>query len=142
MGALVVGARCVADGHRPSRNWWGFEDHGCKPGTGYVLIEKDGTIIGAHFFIFTPDSPEEGSGRFLQMDNIKQDGRVLIGEVKSFKGTEENSRFRIEFQDAFGEGRRVRAEVTDPDKDRAKQRAQNIVFVLQGDESGSAKEQK
>jgi hypothetical protein len=139
IGALACETVCGAENRPASRNWWAFEEHGDKPGTGYVLIEKDGTITGAHFFIFMPDPSEDESGRFFRMNVIKQQGRVLIAEIKAIKGhvAEEHSRVRIEFHDAFGDGKRVRAEVTDPDKDRAKQRVQDVIFVLQGDHWGN-----
>jgi hypothetical protein len=137
-GALACGASCGAENRPTSRNWWAFEDHGDKPGTGYVLIEKDGKITGAHFFIFMADPPEDESGHFFRMTIAKQQGQVLIADLK-IKGhnAEEHSRVRIEFRDGFGDGKRVRAKISDPDKEPANQRIQDVIFVLQGDHWGN-----
>jgi hypothetical protein len=134
MTALDV--QCFATDGAPTRSWWAFEDHGDKPGTGYVLIERGGKVERAHFFIFMPDPPEDESGRFLRMTVVKQEGQVLFAEINAFEGheNEEPSKVRIEFRDKFDDGKRVRAEITDPDKERDKQRPQDVVFVLQGDE--------
>ncbi len=138
---LASPMRAFCADHSPTRSWWAFEDHGDKPGTGFVLIEQDGKVERAHFFVFIPDPPEDESGRFFRMSNIKQEGTTLTAEINAFKGheSEERSRVRIVFRDRFTDNKRVRAEVTDPDKDRANQRPQNLVFVLQGDQWDPAK---
>jgi hypothetical protein len=135
VATTVVTSSGIAADHVPVHYWWAFEDHGDKPGTGYVVIERGGKIEGAHFFIFMPDSPEVRSGRFFQMSGIKQDGKVLFGEIKGLKEREGDvSHIRIEFRDGFDTGKRVRAQITDPDRKPSEQRPQDMVFVLQGDQ--------
>ena len=69
------------------------------------------------------------------MSHIKQDGKVLLAEIKGLKEPEGTvSHIRIEFRDGFDARKRVRAEVTDSDLDRSKQRPRDMVFVLQGDQ--------
>ena len=135
ISTLMFAARCFAADHVPVHYWWAFEEDGDKPGNGFVVIERGGKIAGAHFFLFLPDSPEDQSGRFIQMSHIKQDGKVLLAEIKGLKEPEGTvSHIRIEFRDGFDAGKRVRAEVTDSDLDRSKQRPRDMVFVLQGDQ--------
>jgi hypothetical protein len=135
VATTVVIASGVAAEHVPVRYWWAFEYNGDKPGCGFVVIERAGKIENAHVFIFLPDSPETQSGHFFQMSDIKQDGKVLHGGVKGLTEPEGRvSHFRIEFRDEFDSGKRIRAEVTDPDRDRSKQRPQEMTFVLQGDQ--------
>lgn len=135
-GTTARATACEADDSRETRSWWAFENHGDKPGTGYVLVERNGRISAAHFFVFMPDSPENESGRFFQISDIKQDEKVLTGVIKALEKQDhkERSRIRIELLDGFDDGKRIRAEVTDPDRERSKQRPQKITFVLQGDQ--------
>jgi hypothetical protein len=134
-GTIVLAASARGADHVPSRSWWAFEADGDKPGNGFVVIERGGKVENAHFFIFLPDSPEDQSGRFIQMSHIKQDGKVLLAELKGLEEPEGTvAHLRIEFRDGFDAGKRIRAVVTDPDLDRSKQRAKDMVFVLQGDQ--------
>ena len=84
-GTMVLAASARSADHVQSRSWWAFEADGDKPGNGFVVIERGGKVENAHFFIFLPDSPEDQSGRFIQMSHIKQDGKVLLAEIKGLE---------------------------------------------------------
>jgi hypothetical protein len=134
---ILITASCVIGvDHVPLHRWWAFEDHGDKPGTGFVLLERGGKIEGGHFFILMPFSPDDESGRFFKMSKIKQDGKLVTAVIKSLEGDPDigHSKLQIKLLDDFTGAKRVRGEITDPERERSAQRTQNVVFVLQGDD--------
>ncbi len=123
------------------KNWWGYEANGCKPGTGFVLVEKNGRITAAHIFYFQADSSDDPSGLFLQMNVVRQDGDVIIAETREPKATDdkpaekprEKVRLSIKLDAAVGNLRTAIVKTVDAEGKETNSQPRNLKFVLQGD---------
>jgi len=97
---------CFGCAHQRETKWAAYEDHGDKPGIGFVIIVDQEKISG-EFYLLDPSYPGDfAKGAKMPMQDVKRDGlnltfSTVLPNGQPFKRT-------LKFQGAF-EGQQVQA---------------------------------